>query len=37
MLYIITNPYVYKAIQAEIDSTNVKDAIISDEEAKTVP
>jgi len=37
MLYIVTNPHVYKAIQAEIDSTDVKDVIISDEEAKTLP
>lgn len=41
MLYIITNPHVYLAVHAEVDSfkssTSKDDAIISDEEAKTLP
>ena len=34
MLFVITNPYIYKTLQAEIDSTIVKGTIISKEQAE---
>ncbi|KAE8450470.1 hypothetical protein EG329_006200 [Mollisiaceae sp. DMI_Dod_QoI] len=36
-LFIITNPFVYKRLQAEIDSTQTAKPIISDEEARKLP
>jgi cytochrome P450 len=37
MLFIITNPHVYKKLQAEIDSTVRKGSVISDAQARTLP
>lgn len=37
MLYVITNPHIYKRLQAEIDSTVREGRIISDEQARKLP
>lgn len=37
MLYIMTNPHVYRKLQSEIDSTICKGQIISDEQSRTLP
>lgn len=37
MLYVITNPHIYKRLQAEIDSTVREGHIISDEQARKLP
>jgi len=37
MLFIITNPHVYKKLQAEIDSTVREGPVISDAQARTLP
>jgi cytochrome P450 len=37
MLFIITNPHVYKKLQAEIDATPHLDAVVSDERARSLP
>jgi cytochrome P450 len=37
MLLIITNPHVYKKLQAEIDSTVRAGSVISDAQARTLP
>jgi cytochrome P450 len=37
MLYVMTNPSIYKKLQAEIDSTNRAGRIISDAQARTLP
>lgn len=37
MLYIMTNPQIYKKLQSEIDSTTRKGRVISDEQARTLP
>jgi cytochrome P450 len=37
MLYIMTNPHVYKKVQAEIDSTVYTDPVISDAQARKLP
>lgn len=37
MLFIITNPLVYRKLQAEIGSVTLEGEIISDEQARTLP
>lgn len=37
MLYVMTNPQIYRRLQAEIDSTSRPGRIISDEQARTLP
>ncbi|TVY81737.1 Cytochrome P450 monooxygenase tropD [Lachnellula suecica] len=37
MLFAITNPHVYRKLQAEIDSVPRKETIISEEQAKNLP
>jgi cytochrome P450 len=37
MLFLTSNPSAYRTLQAEIDSTNIKNVIITDEEAKSLP
>lgn len=37
MLYIMTNPNVYKKLQAEIDSTLYPSTVISDAQSRTLP
>jgi cytochrome P450 len=37
MLYIMTNPNVYKKLQAEIDSTLYPSSVISDAQSRTLP
>lgn len=37
MLYIMTNPHVYRKLQAEIDATIRKETVISDKQARTMP
>ena len=37
MLFTISNPRVYEKLQVEIDSITIKGAVISDDEARTLP
>ena len=37
MLYVMTNPHIYKRLQAEIDSTIREGRVISDEQARKLP
>jgi cytochrome P450 len=37
MLFIITNPHVYRVLQAEIDSIKPTESVIRDDEAKKLP
>ncbi|KAF4637192.1 hypothetical protein G7Y89_g902 [Cudoniella acicularis] len=37
LLFVITNPPVYRKLQAEIDATQINNPVITDEQAKTLP